>query len=187
MGIQEDRQQKADALKKKLNIDKKRDEEPFRQDHPLVEAYRILSEELNKLSDVNNDAFTRLDKGKFKDLFIDETEIFAKAICFAENPFPNLDKRLKEHGIFRTIKKHSKVCIDGEDQDVETEEQEEITHTVKPLFDFAKEWMRKRHPTNGLRIDEFIKLAMAARGGEFLQRSSAPPQQTDSLNGRRLV
>ena len=185
----DERKQKAEEIKRKMGMTTGT-EEKYSQSHPLVESYQILEKIMEFLSDCNNEAFTQLDKGQLKDPFVDETKLFAEAINFSERPFSNLEKRLADAGIFRTTKKTEIIQVDGIDTELETTSEEPIRIIVRPLHEYAKEWMRKRHPVNRKRVDEFIELARAARGGEFLSRS--PPgtqtvQQGGGMAGGRIA
>ena len=185
--VSDERKKSAEALIQKLGLSKPKDAS-FSQSHPMVESYQILEKIMEFLSDCDNEAFTQLDKGQLKDPFVDETKIFAEAVNFAENPLANLDQRLAEHGIFKTIKQaKTTINIDGTQQTTEEEIEIPIHHEVRPLKAYAKEWMRKRHPVNRLRVNEFIRLAQAARGGDFLGTPSTTQNTDNSLSGRRLV
>lgn len=151
----DDRPRVADDVLSRLRAEKER-HHSNESDHFLVDIARINKETLEFFADINNEALTQLDKGKWKNYFIDETELFAAAIDFALNPFPDVEQELMRRGIKRKV-----TVTDKEGK--QTTEDTDIRIVVTPLLSFAKEWMRRRHPVNRLRVDEIIRLAGAAK------------------------
>lgn len=188
----EERKQKAMELHNKLHPDG--GTKGLTSDNPMFLSFQALVEFVELLADVDNEAFTQLDKGKFSNPFVDETRQFATAIHFAEHPLDDIEEELaargiKERTLLRTLvvpnsnvdsivkesKNFMKVTDVGDGNSrIEEFEEKNIHFEIKPLKDYAKEWMRKRVPVNRERVNEIIKLAGAARIGEMAN----PVQQT---------
>lgn len=188
----EERKRKAMELHNKLHPDGKN--RTLSSDNPMFLSFQALVEFVELLADVDNEAFTQLDKGKFSNPFVDETRQFATAIHFAEHPLDDIEEELAARGIReRTLIRTLEIPKSGVDsmikesknffkvtelQDgnckIEEFEEKNIHFEIKPLKDYAKEWMRKRVPVNRERVNEIIKLAGAARIGEMAN----PVQQT---------
>jgi len=182
-------------------------------DHPLYLSLLALRDVILTLADDENEAFTQLNMGNWKNLWIDETKDFALAIHFAQHPMDDIEEELARRGIVETkvlnklrVKKEQETqyikslsegveegtkfeIIDNKDETISIiKYTENPLHFVnRPLGQFAHEWMKRRVPANRKRVDELIKLAGAL--SERLGSLTSPPQQArlgGSIEQRRV-
>ncbi len=146
-------------------------------DHPYVEVARMLNESARLLADDKNEAFSQLDKGKFADIFTDETKTFALGYYYACHPLDDIEKDLLEMGITTHEKQTKTIQKDGSEIELTEDVEVPIRFEVTPLKGFIEEWLRKRHAVNRLRVDEFIKLVNGQGIKEMLTRPQQTPQE----------
>ena len=175
-------------------------------DHPLYLSLLALRDVILTLADDENEAFTQLNMGTWKNLWIDETKDFALAIHYAQHPLDDIGEELTRRGIVeRHILNEVKVnkgqeaqyiksLIEGSPEGTKFEVRDNKDETViitkyiekplrfvnRPLGLFAHEWMKRRVPANRKRVAELIELAGAL--SERLGSLTATPQ-TSRLGG----
>lgn len=182
----QDRLRRAAELKRALNGESDTSSRGYDSDYPTVEIARIWKSIMEYLGDDTNEALTQLDKGEFKNLYHDETKLFAIAMNFAENPFGDIEMEFQRRGIMRKVtvpetRKDGKVIP-------KHEEFYPVRFEVIPLRTFAKEWMKRRHPVNRLRVKELIQLVTGSRLGENFGRNNRQEEnQTQTINNNKRL
>lgn len=164
----------------KGRLENQSDRQGYDSDYPTVEIARIWKSIMEYLGDDTNEALTQLDKGGFKNLYQDETKLFAIAIHFSEHPFDDIEMEFQRRGIQRKIKDAEGKVVDHSP----------IHFEVIPLRTFAKEWMKRRHPVNRQRVKELIELITGSRlGDNFNNRRNNQDDQSNinNPNQRRMI
>jgi len=181
----QERLKKAAGLKRALGNEDSSQGGNYDSDYPTVEIARIWKSIMEYLGDDSNEALTQLDKGDLHNFYQDETKLFAIAMHFSEHPFDDIEMEFQRRGIMRKIKV-AETIRDGKTVP-EHEEKYPIKFEVIPLRTFAKEWMKRRHPVNRLRVKELIQLVTGSRLGEQFGKTRQEDNQVQTINNNKRL